>query len=98
MPLTGTIPITDGQSIVPCGSWFLKDADGKRYVVVGIGGIADFNIKVGCAETESTIFTRSEAEWQDDFNDLALSGVPSAAGYGARPDPDPWHRLFLCVR
>lgn len=96
MPISGTIPITGGQGIVPSGAWFLTGEDGNHYVVVGQQGSASPQIKLGCAETNSTVWTRTSAEWESDFNGEAAVGAPTAgaSGMGQGPIPIPGTKYF----
>lgn len=77
MPISGTIPITLGQGVVPGSSWFAVGAsDGVAYTVSGEAG-AGFNItKVGSTQTLTTVYTRTIQQLVADFNALALPGVP----------------------
>lgn len=76
-PLTGNIPITNGQGTVASSGWFAKGTDGEVFTVSGAQGISATYSKIGSAKINATAFTRSEAQWQSDFNTL-VSGNPAA--------------------
>lgn len=78
MPLSGIIPITRGQSIIPPGSWYTEGVDGNVYTVSGTQGIdGTSQIKVGSASLNATIWDKEESGW---LADLATLNINAGGG------------------
>ncbi len=84
MPLTGVIPFvgTIGHS-TPSGMWALICQDGKHYLAPTITSApVGIPTTVGCAETNATTITLTEAQWRTDLASLGM-GTTGTYNYSA---------------
>ena len=73
MPLTGLVDfVSDILHSTPANMWPLIGEDGKHYVGPSVDNYSSGILKLGCAETNTITYTRSEAQWRTDLAGLGM--------------------------